>query len=66
MSISWIEKKYTGRHPSLAFDHLFNFRILIKLFIHEVKKTSKFGYSGYICLININNLDFNVYHGISL
>ena len=38
------------------FGQLFNFRIFIKLFIHGVRKTSKFW--GYICLININYLYF--------
>ena len=57
------DKAYTSPH---LFGQFFNFRIFIKFFIHEVKKTSKFEGSGCICITNINDRDFYVHQGIYL
>ena len=53
--MTYNDKAYTS--PQL-FGQFSNFRIFIKIFIHEVKKASKFKVSGCICKININNRDF--------
>ena len=62
------QRKYNDKAntPPKHFGQLFNFCNFIKLFIHEVKKTSNFWVSGLYIINNNYNGDFYVYQGISL